>query len=61
MIIAPLVQALIDAGFTDGWALHGDVLVIWEHETDPPAPLIRHTEATNEATTADANTGTDPE
>ena len=41
MITPPLVQLLLDAGFTDGWAMDADVLVIWEHEEDPPAPLVR--------------------
>ncbi len=41
MITPPMVQLLLDAGFTDGWALHDDVLVIWEHDQDPPAPLER--------------------
>ena len=61
MITPPLVQTLLDAGYTEGWALSGDVLVLWEHDTDPPAPLTRPTETTNEATTADANTGSDAE
>ena len=41
MITPPLVQLLIDAGFTDGWAMAEDVLVLWEHDQDPPAPLTR--------------------
>jgi hypothetical protein len=41
MITPPIVQLLIEAGFTDGWALAGDELIIWEHEQDPPAPLTR--------------------
>jgi hypothetical protein len=61
MITPAIVQLLIDEGFTDGWALSGDVLILWEHDTDPPAPLTRPTEASNEATTTDADTGTDPE
>jgi hypothetical protein len=56
-----LLQLLADAGFETGWALLGETLTVWEHDTDPPAPLTRPTETTNEATTADANTGTDPE
>jgi len=35
------MQALTDAGFTSGWSLLGDVLTVWEHDTDPPAPFIR--------------------
>jgi hypothetical protein len=47
MITPPLVQLLIDAGFTDGWAVAGDTLILWEHDQDPPAPLTRP-EATDE-------------
>jgi hypothetical protein len=61
MITPPMVQLLIDAGFTDGWAISGDTLILWEHDQDPPAPLTRPTEATDEATTADADTGTSAE
>jgi hypothetical protein len=56
-----LTQLLLDAGFDSGWALSGEVLVLWEHNTDPPAPLVRPTEATDEATIADADIDTDPE
>lgn len=41
MITPPLVQLLLDAGFTDGWAMTGETLTIWEHDADPPAPLTR--------------------
>ncbi len=41
MITPTIVQLLLDAGFTDGWALQDDVLVLWEHDVDPPAPLER--------------------
>jgi hypothetical protein len=57
----PMADLLIEAGYTDGWAISGETLVLWEHDTDPPAPLTRPTEASNEATTTDADTGTDPE
>jgi hypothetical protein len=36
-----LIQLLVDKGFTDGWALGGDELLVWEHEQDPPKPLTR--------------------
>ena len=52
MIISPMVQLIIDAGFQSGWAMHGDILVLWEHEQDPPAPLTRP-EATDETPSAD--------
>jgi hypothetical protein len=55
------MKALTDAGFTNGWSLLGDVLTVWEHDTEPPAPFVRPQEATNEATTTDADTGTSPE
>jgi hypothetical protein len=57
----PMAQLLFDAGFDTGWALHEDTLILWEHDIDPPAPLTRPTEAIDEATTADADTGTSPE
>lgn len=41
MITPSIIQLLIDAGFEEGWALHGESLVIWEHDVDPPAPLER--------------------
>jgi hypothetical protein len=41
MILPPMVQLLLDAGFDSGWVLCGDVLVLWEHDADPPAPLVR--------------------
>lgn len=44
MITPPMVQLLIDNGFTDGWAITGDVLIIWEHDEEPPAPLVRPAE-----------------
>ena len=36
-----LVALLRDKGFTDGWALSGDFLILWEHDKNPPAPLTR--------------------
>jgi hypothetical protein len=56
-----LLQLLTDAGFETGWALLGETLTVWEHDQDPPAPLTRPTETTNEASTTDADTGTSPE
>lgn len=44
MITPPMVQLLLDAGFTDGWAVAGDELILWEHEEEPPAPLVRPAE-----------------
>jgi hypothetical protein len=36
-----LIQLLLDAGFKTGWALSGETLVLWEHDVEPPAPLVR--------------------
>jgi hypothetical protein len=35
------IDLLISAGFETGWVLSGGVLVVWEHEQDPPKPLKR--------------------
>jgi hypothetical protein len=35
------MELLISAGFNTGWSLLGDVLTVWEHDEDPPAPLTR--------------------
>ena len=43
MITPPMAELLQNAGFTDGWALADDELILWEHEQDPPAPLKRPT------------------
>jgi hypothetical protein len=36
-----LLDVLIEAGFLDGWVLTGEMLTLWEHDEDPPAPLTR--------------------
>ena len=41
MNVDELIQLLLDNGFTSGWAMHDDQLTVWEHDEDPPAPLIR--------------------
>ena len=46
----PMIQLLIDAGFTTGWAIAGETLILWEHEEDPPAPLTRPTANTESVT-----------
>lgn len=56
-----LIKILSDSGVTDGFCLHGDTLVIWEHDTEPPAPLVRPQEATDEAHNTDADTGISPD
>jgi hypothetical protein len=36
-----MIDLILDAGYNTGFALNGDVLVLWEHEEEPPAPLTR--------------------
>jgi hypothetical protein len=48
----PMADLLIELGYTNGWAICGETLVLWEHDTDPPAPLTRP-EATDETPSAD--------
>lgn len=36
-----LVDLLEKEGFTSGWVLHGEKLILWENKQDPPAPLTR--------------------
>ena len=38
---AEAVQLLEENGFIDGYAIAGDVLLLWHHDADPPAPLTR--------------------
>ena len=40
-----LVQLLLDAGFNSGWALQGEILILWEHTENPPKPLVKPDEA----------------
>ena len=51
MIKPTTSQILMDAGFANGWALADEVLVLWEHDDEPPAPLTRP-KATHETPTA---------
>ncbi len=46
------MQLLSDAGFETGWALSDGVLILWEHDQDPPAPLTRP-EVTDETPSPD--------
>jgi hypothetical protein len=41
---AELIDLLVGAGFDGGWVLAGEVLVLWQHEQDPPLPLVRPAE-----------------
>ncbi len=36
-----LIEILENAGYETGWVLHGETLVLWEHDENPPAPLTR--------------------
>ena len=36
-----MIDLLTNAGYNTGFALNGDVLVLWEHKENPPAPLTR--------------------
>ena len=44
------LDLLAEAGFENGWVLADGVLILWEHDQDPPAPLKRP----NETPTASA-------
>ena len=44
-----IIELLEKAGFTDGWAISGGVLILWEHDAEPPAPLTRPTDATTDS------------
>ena len=47
-----LIQLLLENGFDTGWVLTGEELTLWNHDTEPPAPLTRP-EATDETPSAD--------
>jgi len=36
-----LEMMLVEKGFETGWAIADGRLVLWEHEVDPPSPLVR--------------------
>jgi len=36
-----IVALLLEKGFTSGWAVAEQKLVLWEHDEEPPAPLKR--------------------
>jgi len=36
-----LCELLRDKGFDSGWTLEGEMLTVWEHDANPPAPLTR--------------------
>jgi len=37
----PMIKLLLEAGFETGWVVSDEVLVIWEHDEEPPSPLVR--------------------
>ena len=41
MTVEEIMEMLVNAGYTSGWAMLGTELTLWEHDADPPAPLTR--------------------
>lgn len=41
MILSKVVELLRAAGYDSGFATDDEVLTLWEHDEDPPAPLTR--------------------
>lgn len=37
----PMVKLLLEAGFDSGWVVCDEILIIWEHDEEPPSPLVR--------------------
>jgi len=37
----PMVKLLLEAGFDFGWVISDEILIIWEHDEEPPLPLVR--------------------
>jgi hypothetical protein len=35
------IELLSNAGFDSGWVLSDGMLILWEHEQEPPKPLTR--------------------
>ena len=56
-----LCHLLFAQNYDSGWALSGETLILWEHDTDPPAPLTRPTETTDETPADNADALPDPE
>jgi hypothetical protein len=55
---SPMTQLLIDKG-CQNWALTNEVLIVWDNEEDPPAPLTRP--AYQEATSGDEQDASTPD
>jgi len=41
MTTAEATKVLLDAGFDSGWVVSDGVLILWENNEDPPAPLTK--------------------
>jgi hypothetical protein len=41
MTTAEATKVLLDAGFNSGWVVSDGVLILWENDENPPAPLTR--------------------
>jgi hypothetical protein len=41
MTTAEATKILLDAGFYSGWVVSDGVLILWENDGNPPAPLTR--------------------
>jgi hypothetical protein len=48
-----MTQLLIDNG-CENWALTNEVLIVWDNDEDPPAPLVRPQETTDETPSAES-------
>ena len=48
------LELLEKNAFHTGWVLQNGVLIFWEHDEDPPAPLTRPTDEILIADSADA-------
>ena len=43
------IELLVAAGFKDGWAVSNGLLILWEHDKNPPAPFVRPDETPSPA------------
>jgi hypothetical protein len=41
MTTAEATKLLLDAGFDSGWVVSDGVIILWENDKNPPAPLTR--------------------
>jgi hypothetical protein len=54
MTHAEALELLSQKGFENGWALADGVLVMWEHDIEPPKPLERPTNAPTDTASSPA-------